>query len=72
MCRRSKRPENTIEAFDKALLIGPGFETARFNKGIEGRIREWEQIVKLNPAAMTPNGESHGSENEKSKVNRHC
>ncbi len=67
MYRRNKQPRKAIEAFDKAILIDPTFETSRFNKGIvllhdlndaEGGIRAWEEIVKMNPVAMAPNGES--------------
>ena len=67
MYRRNKQPQKAIEAFDKAILIDPSFETSRFNKGIvllhdlndvEGGIRTWEKIVEINPVAMAPNGES--------------
>ncbi len=67
MYRRNKQPKKAIEAFDHAILLDPKFETPRFNKGIvllhdlndaEGGIRAWEEIVKMNPVAMAPNGES--------------
>lgn len=67
MYRRNKQPQKAIEAFDKAIVLDPKFETARFNKGIvllhdlndvEGGIKAWEELVKANPLAMAPNGES--------------
>ncbi len=67
MYRRNKQPQKAIEAFDKAISIDPSFETARFNKGIvllhdlndvPGGIKAWEELVKMNPMAMAPNGES--------------
>ena len=67
MYRRDGQPEKAIQAFDKAISIDPSFETARFNKGVvllhdlkdfTGGIRAWEEIVKQNPMAMAPNGES--------------
>lgn len=67
MYRRNKQPQKAIESFDKAISIDPAFETARFNKGIvllhdlndvAGGIKAWEEIVKQNPVAMAPNGES--------------
>ncbi len=66
MYRRNKQPEKAIETFDKVIALDPGFETARFNKGIvlmhdlndfEGGIKAWEELVNVNPMAMTPNGE---------------
>ena len=67
MYRRNGQPKKAIEAFDKAISIDPGFETARFNKGIvllhdlndaAGGIKAWEEIIEQNPMAMAPNGES--------------
>ena len=67
MYRRYDQPRKAIEAFDKAILIDPSFETARFNKGIvllhdlndiAGGIKAWEAIVEQNPMAMAPSGES--------------
>ncbi len=67
MYRRNGQPKKAIEAFDKAISIDPSFETARFNKGIvllhdlndiPGGIEAWEEMIKINPMAMAPNGES--------------
>ncbi len=67
MYRRNKQPEKAIESFDKAIQVDPGFETARFNKGVvllhdledfEGGINAWEDLIRQNPMAMAPNGES--------------
>lgn len=67
MYRRDNQPRKAIEKFDQAIALDPSFETARFNKGIvllhdlndmAGGIEAWEEIVKQNPLAMAPNGES--------------
>ncbi|WP_027362388.1 tetratricopeptide repeat protein [Desulfospira joergensenii] len=66
MYRRSGQPEKAVEAFDKAIQADPSFETARFNKGIvlmhdledmEAAVQAWEDLVKINPMALAPNGE---------------
>ena len=65
MYRRSGQPQKAIDAFDRAMSIAPGHEQSRFNKGIvlrydlndrEGAIKAWEELLKINPAAMAPNG----------------
>ena len=67
MYRKNGQPEKAIKAFDQAISIDPSFETARFNKGVvllhdlndvPGGIKAWEALVKQNPMAMAPNGES--------------
>ncbi|MCP4107374.1 MAG: tetratricopeptide repeat protein [Desulfobacteraceae bacterium] len=67
MYRRDKQPEKAVEAFDKAITADPHHEVSRFNKGIvlmhdlknyEGAIREWNELVKMNPMAMTPGGQT--------------
>ena len=65
MYRRNNQPKKAIEAFDKAISANPRHETARFNKGIvlmhdlndrEGAIKAWEDLVEVNPNALTPGG----------------
>jgi cytochrome c-type biogenesis protein CcmH/NrfG len=67
MYRRSGQPNGAIEAFEKAIEIDPKHETSRFNKGVvlmhdlndrEGAIKAWEGLVKVNPLASAPNGQS--------------
>lgn len=66
MHRRNGNPQKAIECFDRAVAAVPAFETARFNKGIvlmadlndlPGALAAWEELVKINPMAKTPNGE---------------
>jgi cytochrome c-type biogenesis protein CcmH/NrfG len=67
MYRRANRPEDAVREFDRAIAIDPKLENPRFNKGIvllhdlndrEGAIRAWEELLKINPLAMAPNGQS--------------
>ncbi len=67
MYRRNNQPKKAIEYFDKAIALDNTFETARFNKGIvllhdlndaAGGIKAWEDLVKISPMALAPNGES--------------
>ena len=66
MYRRNGQPKKAVEAFDKAIKIDPKHEVSRFNKGIvllhdlsdkEGALRAWEELIAVNPAAMTPSGQ---------------
>jgi tetratricopeptide (TPR) repeat protein len=66
MYRRNGQPLKAIESFDKAMAIVPNHEQSRFNKGIvlrydlndrEGAIRAWEELLKINPGAIAPNGQ---------------
>lgn len=66
MYRRSGKPAEAVKAFDKAIAIDPRHEVARFNKGIvlmhdlndiAGAKRSWEELVAINPAAKSPNGQ---------------
>ncbi len=65
MYRRAGQPEKAIASFDKSLKIAPRHEQSRFNKGVvllydlhdqQGALRTWEELLKINPAAMAPNG----------------
>jgi tetratricopeptide (TPR) repeat protein len=67
MYRRAKRPEEAVRQFDRAIAIDPKLENAHFNKGVvllhdlddrEGAIQAWEGLLKINPLAMAPNGQS--------------
>jgi tetratricopeptide (TPR) repeat protein len=67
MYRRNGQPAEAIKAFDKAIEINPRHEISRFNKGIvllhdlndqENAIRAWEELLKINPIAMAPTGQS--------------
>ena len=66
MYRRNGQPEKALETFDKAMSVDPSHEQARFNKGIvlrydmndrEGAIKAWEELLKINPNALAPNGQ---------------
>jgi cytochrome c-type biogenesis protein CcmH/NrfG len=65
MYRRAGQPQEAIKAFEKAVQIDPKHEIARFNTGIvflhdlndrEGALKAWQDLVDINPAAMTPGG----------------
>jgi cytochrome c-type biogenesis protein CcmH/NrfG len=67
MYRRSGKPQEAIKAFDKAMEVDPKHEVSRFNKGVvflhdlrdtQGAIRAWEDLMKVNPFALTPSGQS--------------
>jgi cytochrome c-type biogenesis protein CcmH/NrfG len=67
MYRRSGQPKKAVESFDKAAKVDPKNETALFNKGIvlmhdlndlDGAIQAWQELVKRNPAATSPSGQS--------------
>ncbi|MCF8067816.1 MAG: tetratricopeptide repeat protein [Desulfobacterales bacterium] len=67
MYRRSGQPEKAVESFGKAIEINPKHEIARFNQGIvyihdlkdqNAAIKAWEGLLKINPLAMAPNGQS--------------
>lgn len=67
MYRRAGRPEDAVRQFDRAIAIDPKLENPRFNKGVvllhdlndrEGAIRAWEGLLKINPLAKAPNGQS--------------
>ena len=67
MYRRANRPEDAVREFDRAIAIDPQLENPRFNKGVvllqdlkdrEGALRAWEELLKINPLAMAPDGQS--------------
>jgi cytochrome c-type biogenesis protein CcmH/NrfG len=66
MYRRNGQPDKALESFDKAIAIDPNHQQSRFNKGIvlrydlndrKGAIKAWEELLKINPKAMAPNGQ---------------
>lgn len=67
MYLRNGKPQDAIASFDKAIAIDPRHEQSRFNKGIvlsnelrdyAGAIAAWEELVKINPNATGPGGET--------------
>lgn len=67
MYRRNDQPQKAVEMFDRVIVLDPSFEQARFNKGIvllhdlndfDGGINAWEELVKVNPMAVTSSGET--------------
>ena len=65
MYRRSGKPKEAIDAFDKAQEVDPSHEVSLFNKGIvmmhdlsdpAGAAETWKKLVQINPAAKTPSG----------------
>ena len=66
MYRQSGQPQKALEAFNKAIEADPKHEVSRFNKGVvlmqdlndaEGALKAWEELVKIDPSATTPNGQ---------------
>ena len=67
MYRRSGKPGEAIKAFDRAIAADPRHEVSRFNKGVvllhdlddtAGAIEAWEELLGVNPLAMSPTGTS--------------
>jgi cytochrome c-type biogenesis protein CcmH/NrfG len=67
MYRRNKQPKKAVESFDRAIQVDPNHEIARFNKGIvllhdlndlPGALAAWQELVKINPNAKAPNGQT--------------
>lgn len=66
MYRALGQYQNALDAFARAVAVDPGHETARFNTGIVrlydlndkiGAVEAWEGLARVNPRAVTPNGE---------------
>jgi cytochrome c-type biogenesis protein CcmH/NrfG len=66
MYRRRGEPQKAVEAFDQAAEMDPKHEISRFNKGIvllhdlkdmEGAVKVWEDVLRINPFARAPNGQ---------------
>ncbi len=67
MYRRNKQPIDAVESFKKAIAADPTHEQSKFNLGIilmydlqdvQGAIEAWEELLKVNPNAVTGNGVS--------------
>jgi len=67
MYRRAGKPQEAINAFERAMAVDPKHEVSRFNKGIvllhdlkdtQAAIKAWEELLEVNPVAMTPSGQS--------------
>jgi tetratricopeptide (TPR) repeat protein len=65
--RRNEQPQKAIDSFDMATKYDTSHEVSRFNKGIvilydlnnpEGALEAWEALLKINPFAQAPNGQS--------------
>ncbi len=63
--RRNAQPIKALDAFDNAIRIDPRFEASHFHKGVvlvyemgdrQGGVQAWEELLKINPAAMAPDG----------------
>ena len=66
MYRRNGQTEKALASFDRAIAVAPNHEQSRFNKGIvlrydmndrEGAVKAWEELLRVNPSAMAPNGQ---------------
>jgi len=67
MYRRSGNPQEAINSFDRAIEVDPRHEVSRMNKGIvllhdmndmDGAIKAWEELLAVNPVAVSPTGQS--------------
>jgi len=67
MYRRIGEFREAVEAFDRAVAEDPSHQMSRFNRGIVlfydlddrvGAFQSWDELVKLNPNFLTPNGQT--------------
>ncbi len=67
MYRKSGDSAKAVELFRKATAVDPSHETSRFNAGVvlfhdlkkkNEAIEAWEGLLKMNPEAKAPSGES--------------
>ena len=67
MYRRSGKPQEAINSFDRAIEVDPKHEVSRMNKGVvllhdmndlDGAIKAWEELLAVNPVAVSPTGQS--------------
>ena len=67
MYRRDNQPEKAIQSFGKAISVDSKHEVSRFNKGVvfmhdlntpDEAIKAWEDLLKVNPVALAPEGHS--------------
>jgi cytochrome c-type biogenesis protein CcmH/NrfG len=65
MYRRTRRPDEAIRCFDKAIAADPKHQQSRFNKGVvlmfdfrknEEALNTWRDLLKMNPNAKAPDG----------------
>jgi len=65
MYRRNGQPDKALATFEQAIAVAPNHEQSRFNKGVvlrydmndvEGARKAWEELLKINPNALAPNG----------------
>lgn len=69
MYRRTSQYQKAIECYNNALKLNPAHPNALFNKGIvyfhdlkqkENGIKAWEELLKADPSARTPQGKPLG------------
>jgi cytochrome c-type biogenesis protein CcmH/NrfG len=67
MYRRSGDSKRAVECFERALSLEPDHQIALFNKGLvllhdlndpAQAIASWETLIRINPQAQTPSGQS--------------
>ena len=67
MYRRDGQFQKAIECYDRAIALQPTHQNALFNKGIvyyhdlgqkDKGVASWEALLKVNPSAKTPQGQS--------------